>query len=81
MLIRDEVQGQGLGTELLRRLVEVGRHEGLDRILADILVQNRAMQQVVRKLGFEIVRSDDLGDPMVKAVKRLEAEPAREMAD
>lgn len=73
MLIRDEVQGQGLGTELLRRLIEVGTNEGLRRIVADILVQNRAMQQVVRKLGFQIVRSGEFNDPMVKAVKVLES--------
>ena len=71
MLIRDDVQGQGLGTELLRRLVEIGEDEGLDRITADILVQNRAMQQVSRKLGFELVRSDDVGDPMLRVVKHL----------
>ena len=71
MLIIDEVQKQGLGTELLRRLVEVGRAEGLDHILADILKQNQAMQEVCRKLDFEIVRSPDVSDPMVKAVKLL----------
>jgi acetyltransferase len=73
MLITDAYQRQGLGTELLRRLIEVGRREGLDRIVADILVQNNAMQTVCRKLGFEIIRSEDLGDPMVKAVKLLHA--------
>ncbi|MFQ5571702.1 MAG: bifunctional acetate--CoA ligase family protein/GNAT family N-acetyltransferase, partial [Rhodothermales bacterium] len=74
MLIRDEYQGRGLGTELLQRLVDVGRAEGLRRIVADILVQNRAMQHVVRKLGFTILRSGDIGDPMIKAVKQLDGE-------
>ena len=71
MLIRDDYQGQGIGSELLGRLVQIGRDEGLDRILADILWQNRPMQRVVRKLGFEIIRGDDYGDPMVEAVKDL----------
>ncbi len=71
MLVADEVQRQGIGTELLRRLVRVGRDEGLDHILADILTQNTAMQRVCRKLGFEIIRSPDYSDPMVKAVKVL----------
>lgn len=70
MLVIDEEQGRGLGSELLRRLVEVGRDEGLDRIVADILRENRPMQKVCRRLGFEIVRGD-LRDPMVKAVKVL----------
>ncbi|MFB6273614.1 MAG: bifunctional acetate--CoA ligase family protein/GNAT family N-acetyltransferase [Salinibacter sp.] len=69
MLVIDEYQGEGVGTELLRRLVEVGKNEGLDRITADILQQNRAMQRVCEKLGFDLVRGD--GRDMVKAVKSL----------
>lgn len=72
MLVIDEFQREGIGTELLRRLVQIGRDEGLSRITADILVQNRAMQHVSEKLGFEIVHSDDPADEMVKAVKNLE---------
>jgi len=72
MLVIDEFQREGIGTELLRRLVQIGRDEGLDRITADILVQNRAMQHVSEKLGFEIVHSGDMADEMVKAVKGLE---------
>jgi acetyltransferase len=71
MLVIDEYQGEGIGTELLRRLVRVGEDEGLDRITADILRQNRAMQRVCEKLGFKIIHSDDPADEMVKAVKEL----------
>jgi len=69
MLVIDEYQGEGIGTELLRRLVEVGETEGLDRITADILQQNHAMQRVCEKLGFDLARGD--GQDMVKAVKPL----------
>ena len=69
MLVTDEYQGEGIGTELLRRLVEVGDAEGLDRITADILQQNHAMQRVCEKLGFDLVRGN--GQDMVKAVKAL----------
>ena len=71
MLVIDAYQREGIGTELLRRLVQVGRDEGLNRITADILVQNRAMQHVSKKLGFEIAHSGDMADEMVKAVKEL----------
>lgn len=71
LLIQDAFQGQGLGTELLRRIIEVGQQEGLQRIFADILWQNRPMQTICKKHGFEILRGDDIGDPMVKAVKEL----------
>ena len=71
MLVIDEFQEEGIGTELLRRLVQVGEDEGLDRITADILEQNRAMQRVCEKLDFDLVRSTDPDENMVKAVKPL----------
>jgi acetyltransferase len=71
MLISDAVQRQGLGTELLRRLVDVGRDWGLQRIVADILSGNGAMQRICRTLGFQIIQSGDVGDNVVKAVKVL----------
>ncbi|MFB6247961.1 MAG: GNAT family N-acetyltransferase, partial [Salinibacter sp.] len=71
MLVIDDFQEEGIGTELLRRLVQVGEDEDLDRITADILEQNQAMQRVCEKLDFDIVHSDDPAEDMVKAVKPL----------
>jgi acetyltransferase len=71
MIVIDEFQEEGIGTELLRRLVQVGEDEGLDRITADILEQNRAMQRVCEKLDFDLVHSSDPDEDMVKAVKPL----------
>lgn len=70
MLIADDWQGQGLGSELLRRLIQVGRDENAERIVADILWENKPMQAVCRKLGFELQREDAM-DPMVRAVKAV----------
>jgi acetyltransferase len=47
-------QRSGLGTELLRRLLEVARGEGLRRVRADILPGNVAMQRVCAKLGLRL---------------------------
>ncbi len=66
--IADEYQKQGLGTELLNRLIEIGRREGVKVIVADILAENTAMQKVAEKAGFKLAR--ELGDPVVSA--RLE---------
>ena len=60
MLVSDSAQRQGLGTELLRRLVQVGRDEGLERITAEILAENHAMQRVCEKVGFRLKRAPDL---------------------
>lgn len=72
MMVSDRFHNQGLGSEMLRRLVQVGRDDHLQQITADILPDNRPMQRVCQKLGFEIQRtiSED-SEPMVKAVIRL----------
>ncbi|MFE4108197.1 bifunctional acetate--CoA ligase family protein/GNAT family N-acetyltransferase [Almyronema epifaneia] len=59
LLVSDRHQQQGLGTELLRRLVQIGDDEGLDRITAEILPENRAMQRVAEKVGFTVQRRPD----------------------
>jgi acetyltransferase len=66
IIIGDEFQGHGLGTELLRRLLQVGRDEQLDHIVGLITSDNIAMQRVCEKLGFRLHRSFD--DPEVHAV-------------
>jgi acetyltransferase len=69
LLVNDSYQCQGLGTELLQRLIQVGRDEKLDRITAEILSDNFAMQRVCTKQGFQILRSID--SSIVKAEIRL----------
>jgi len=54
LLVSDAWQHQGLGTTLLALLLEIGRDEGLERITAEILHENRAMQRVCAKLGFTL---------------------------
>ncbi|HPT25896.1 MAG TPA: bifunctional acetate--CoA ligase family protein/GNAT family N-acetyltransferase [Bryobacteraceae bacterium] len=69
IVVADEYQKTGLGTELLRRLVEIGRAEGVKVITADILAENSAMQKVSEKLGFKLTREP--GDPVVSAKLEL----------
>jgi acetyltransferase len=56
ILVSDVWQGHGFGLELLRRLVQIGRDEKLQRIVASILSDNVAMQHVSRKAGFKLKR-------------------------
>ena len=53
IVISDQSQGHGLGTKLLRLLVEIGRKEKLSRLIAHILPDNTVMQHVSRKVGFQ----------------------------
>jgi acetyltransferase len=59
LMIADSFHRRGIGTELLRQLVEIARDERLDRIIAEIMGENYAMQRVCEKLGFNLSRSPD----------------------
>lgn len=62
LLVSDHWQRQGVGTELLSRLVQVGRAEKLSRISALIMSDNHAMQKVSKKAGFKVDYDDDNRD-------------------
>ncbi len=69
VLVVDECQGKGLGTELLRRLLQVGREEKLRRVTGFILPENVEMARVCEKLGFKLHHGPD--DPTLHAVYEL----------
>jgi acetyltransferase len=59
LVVGDEFQGHGLGTELLAQLIEVGKQEHLDRIVGYILPDNSVMLGVSEELGFKLTRGED----------------------
>jgi len=59
VLVSDDWHNFGLGTELLKRLVQVGGDEKLDRIVGQILPENHAMQHICKKIGFEVKYNND----------------------
>jgi acetyltransferase len=59
LLVSDRYQCQGIGTELLQRLIQVGQDEQLEHITAEILPDNSGMQRVCKKLGFQMRRVSD----------------------
>ena len=65
LLVADQFQRLGLGTELLGRLLQVGRDEKLHRIVAEILPENVDMRRLCERFGFELHSS--IGDPTVRA--------------
>lgn len=66
VLVSDRYHGQGMGTELVRRLVEIARKENLQRIVAMISPENESMQKICRKLGFQMRSVQETG--MVEAL-------------
>ena len=59
IVVADAWQGRGIGTRLLRELIDVSRNRGLKRLYGDILGMNRPMLELVRKLGFTLERHED----------------------
>ena len=54
ILVADRWQRRGIGTELLRRLVEIARAEGLERVCAEMLADNIGMRRIAERVGFRI---------------------------
>ncbi len=71
VLVRDEYQHQGLGTELVRRLLEIARDEKLDNVVSTMLSVNREMRSICNRLGFRL--HADLEEDLVNA--RVELNP------
>ncbi|MDR9402926.1 MAG: bifunctional acetate--CoA ligase family protein/GNAT family N-acetyltransferase [Halothece sp. Uz-M2-17] len=61
MLISDPYQRQGLGTEFLRQLVNITQEEQLERIIAYILPENRPMQKICERMGFNLEKDEAEG--------------------
>lgn len=53
-LVSDQFQHQGLGKELLLRLIQVARDEKVATIFGYVLKENNEMIQLVEKLGFRL---------------------------
>jgi acetyltransferase len=71
ILVGDRWQRRGLGAELLRRLVAIGRDEGLRLIWAEMLASNNGMRHTAREVGFTLTYGD-VQDPTIHAELRLD---------
>jgi len=56
LVVRDDYQGKGVGTELLSYLTDLARSEGLLGFTAEVLVENTPMLRLFEKMGFDIER-------------------------
>ncbi len=54
VVVSDEWQGRGIGTELLSYLTYLARHDGLLGFTAEVLVENRPMMKLFENGGFDI---------------------------
>ena len=54
VLVADEHQHKGLGTELIRRLIGAASDLGVSRITAEMLRDNLTIQTIFKRLGFRL---------------------------
>jgi acetyltransferase len=69
VVILDDFQHHGLGTELVRRSIDVARGEKLKRVISNILPENMEMRAVCQRLGFQL--HHELEDNIVRGVLEL----------
>jgi acetyltransferase len=68
IVVADAFQGKGLGTHLMRALMESARSHGLRRIEGLVLATNQRMLDLMSALGFAVHTAAD--DPRMRRVAR-----------
>lgn len=54
VIVTDAYQNKGLGTELLRRIVDVAKQENLKMVSADMMMSCVEMNRICEKIGFTV---------------------------
>lgn len=54
IIVVDRYQRQGIGTDLMMKLADVARAEGLERMIGYITPDNEHMRAVCKRMGFEL---------------------------
>jgi len=58
VLVSDKFQHQGLGRELLRRLIEIARDEKVGTMFGHVLEENKEMIRLVERFGFRLIPTE-----------------------
>jgi acetyltransferase len=63
IIVRSDLKGGGLGSRLMRKLIDTQRARGTERLVGTVLRENTRMLALARALGFRIVaeRAEDPG--------------------
>lgn len=61
LVVRDDYQGQGIGTEILAYLTQLAKRRGLLGFTAEVLVDNKEMLSLFEKMGFDIKKRSAAG--------------------
>lgn len=69
VLIRSDLKGHGLGTALMKRIVEYAKAYGVKEIHGDVLTENTSMLALCKDLGFEVVAIPGSPEMVVTSLK------------
>jgi len=61
LVVRDDVQNHGVGTELLSYITQIAKRAGLIGFSAEVLTENHAMMHLFEKAGFTIEKKRGAG--------------------
>jgi len=61
LVVGDDYQNQGIGSELLSYLTVLARKQGLSGFTAEVLVDNKPMHLLIRKMGFAVEKRIEAG--------------------
>ena len=56
LVVKDEFQNRGIGTELLNYLTQLAKRQGLHGFTAEVLAENKPMLHLFEKTGFDMER-------------------------
>lgn len=59
--IDDEHQRMGLGTILFKHLVKIAQNNGISKLIADVLLENKSMLEIFEHSGFKLHMTIDHG--------------------
>lgn len=65
-LVRSDLKGQGLGGQMMRRLIDYAKREGIGELWGQVLRENTAMLALCRELGFV---DDHATEPLLVRVR------------
>jgi RimJ/RimL family protein N-acetyltransferase len=71
-VVEEDFHGLGIASILLKHLVLIGRKQGLSRLEAEVLPQNKAMLRVFRRSGLPVTTAP--GEDAVHVTIRLDRE-------
>jgi len=77
IIIRSDMKGQGIGSGLLRKMIDFSRERGIRVFSGDVMYDNQPMLDLLKGFGFTFGRSDEPG--IVRCT--LDLQPAPDAAD